>query len=226
MPRESLKKKQERVNKIVHGLHKHYPGAKTSLDYETVHQLLVATILSQQNTDKGVNAATPALFKKYPSMKAFANANLDELIDDLKSINYGPTKAKAIKTSAQQILEDFDGKIPRTIDELVQLRGVGRKTASVVLGNAYSIAEGVVVDTHVIRVSGRLGLTEHKDPVKIERDLMKILPQKDWIDWTHMIILHGRAICTARRPACPDCPLNELCPSAFDFPHLRKAKKR
>ena len=221
MARESLKKKRERAKEIVRILRETYPGAKTSLDYQTVHQLLVATILSQQNTDKGVNAVTPQLFRKYPTIAAFANADLDELISDLKSINYGPTKAKAIIASSRQILDEFGGEIPRTIDELVQLRGVGRKSASVVLGNAYEIAEGVVVDTHVIRVSGRLGLTGHKDPVKIERDLMEILPQADWIDWTHMIILHGRAICTARRPDCPECPLQGGCPSAFKFPHLR-----
>lgn len=222
MARESSKKRRERANEIVRILREHYPGAKTSLDYQTAHQLLVATILSQQNTDKGVNAVTPALFQKYRTIPAFARANLQELIADLRSINYGPTKAKAIIASSQQILEEFGGEIPRTIDELVRLRGVGRKTASVVLGNAYGIAEGIVVDTHVIRVSGRLALTSHKDPVKIERDLMEILPQADWIDWTHMIILHGRAICTARRPDCPSCPLQNVCPSAFDFPHLSR----
>ncbi len=222
MARESLKKIRERTKEIVRILREHYPGARTSLDYQTVHQLLVATILSQQNTDKGVNAVTPALFQKYPTIAAFANADLQELMVDLRSINYGPTKARAIIESSRQILDEFGGEIPRTIDKLVRLRGVGRKTASVVLGNGYGIAEGVVVDTHVIRVSGRLGLTAHKDPVKIERDLMGTLPQTDWIDWTHMIILHGRAICTARRPDCPECPLQRVCPSAFDFPHLRR----
>ncbi|HOD65861.1 MAG TPA: endonuclease III [candidate division Zixibacteria bacterium] len=226
MPREGAAARRERAAEIVRILRRHYPGACTTLAYGSVHQLLVATILSQQNTDKGVNAVTPRLFRKYPTIEAFANADVDDLRADIASINYGPTKARAIIESALQILEQFGGEVPRTIGELVRLRGVGRKTASVVLGAGYGIAEGVVVDTHVIRVSGRLGLTAHSDAARIERDLMKILPQRDWIDWTHMVILHGRAVCTARRPACPACPLAARCPAAFKFPHLERGGGR
>jgi endonuclease-3 len=214
MPRESLADKKERVKKIIRLLRKHYPRATTSLSYDSVHQLLVATILSAQCTDERVNMVTPGLFKKYPSIKAFAEADLKELGEDIKSTGFFNNKAKSIKKSAREILERHGGKIPKTLDELTKLSGVGRKTGSVILGNAFGIAEGVVVDTHVARISRLLGLTREKDPVKIERDLMKILPGDDWIDWSHMIILHGRALCKARKPDCPNCFLNKLCPSA------------
>jgi endonuclease-3 len=222
MPRESLTNKKIRAGKIIEILHRHYPGAKTALKHKSVHQLLVATILSAQCTDERVNMVTPGLFKKYPSIKGFAEADLKELGEDIKSTGFFNSKAKAIKQSAQELLERYGGKMPRTIDELVKLRGVGRKTASVVLGNAYGIAEGVVVDTHVARISRLLKLTNHKDPNKIEQDLMEVLPRDEWIDWSHMIILHGRAVCKARKPDCPNCPLADYCPSAFDFPHLKK----
>ncbi len=214
MPRESKVAREERVKKIIRLLRKHYPAAKTSLSYDNVHQLLVATILSAQCTDERVNMVTPGLFKKYRSIKAFAEADLKELGEDIKSTGFFNNKAKSIKKSAQELLERHNGEMPRTIDELTKLSGVGRKTASVVLGNAFGIAEGVVVDTHVARISRLLGLTREKDPVKIERDLMAVLPKKDWIDWSHMIILHGRALCKARKPDCPNCFLNTLCPSA------------
>ena len=222
MPKESLSAKRERANEIIAVLHEHYPGAKTALRYKSVHQLLVATILSAQCTDERVNMVTPGLFRKYRSIKAFAEADVEELGEDIKSTGFFNNKARAIKQSAQELLEKFGGRMPRTIEELTRLRGVGRKTASVVLGNAYGIAEGVVVDTHVARISRLLGLTGHKAPDRIESDLMKVLPQNEWIDWSHMIILHGRAICKARKPDCPTCPLTDLCPSAFAFPHLKK----
>ncbi len=222
MPRESLAKKSTRAKEIIAVLHEHYPKAKTALTHKTTHQLLVATILSAQCTDERVNKVTPGLFKKYPSVKAFAEADLEELGEDIKSTGFFNNKAKSIKNSAKELLEKHGGRMPKTISELTQLPGVGRKTASVVLGNAFGLAEGVVVDTHVARISKLLGLTREKDPVKIEKDLMKILPQDEWIDWSHMIILHGRAICRARKPDCPNCPLTDLCPSALDFPHLKR----
>ena len=214
MPRESLAEKKNRVEKIVRMLRKHYPGAATSLSYDSVHQLLVATILSAQCTDERVNMVTPGLFKKYRSIKAFAEADLQELGEDIKSTGFFNNKAKAIKKSAQEIIERHGGEIPKTLDELTKLSGVGRKTGSVILGNAFGLAEGVVVDTHVARISSLLGLTKEKDPVKIERDLMKLLPKADWIDWSHMIILHGRALCRARKPDCLNCFLSRVCPSA------------
>lgn len=214
MARESAAKMKERAGKIIRLLRKHYPGAKTALSYGSVHQLLVATILSAQCTDERVNMVTPGLFKKYRSITAFADADLKELGEDIKSTGFFNNKAKAIKKSAQEIVERHGGQMPTTLGELTKLSGVGRKTGSVILGNAFGIAEGVVVDTHVSRISRLLGLTKEKDPVKIERDLMALLPHKDWIDWSHMIILHGRATCKARRPDCPNCFLSKLCPSA------------
>jgi endonuclease-3 len=214
MPRESQKARQARAKEIVRLLRTEYPGAKCSLDFNTVHQLLVATILSAQCTDERVNMVTPALFKKYPSVKAFAHADIEELKKDIYTTGFYANKAKAIKASAQVLLDQHNGKVPRKLGELVALPGVGRKTASVILGAGYGLAEGVVVDTHVIRISRLLKLTAEKDAVKIERDLMKIIPKDDWIDYSHMLIYHGRTICIARRPKCSECVLNRLCPSS------------
>lgn len=175
---------------------------------------MVATILSAQCTDERVNSVTPKLFQKYSSVEAFAEANLNELARDIFTTGFHNSKAKSIRNSARMILEQYEGKVPATLDELVKLPGVGRKTASVVLGNAFGIAEGIVVDTHVGRISRLLGLTKEKDPTRIENDLMEIIPHKDWIDFSHMLILHGRAICVARRPDCGCCFLKKLCPSA------------
>ncbi len=211
MPKESLKDKIARTKKIIKLLKTNYPNAKCSLDYKTVHQLMVATILSAQCTDERVNATTPTLFKKYRSLKDFAESNLKELGQDIYSTGFHNSKAKSIKNSAIMILEEFKGKIPKTLDELIKLPGVGRKTGSVVLGEGFGLAEGVVVDTHVGRISRHLGLTKEKDPNKVEKDLMKITPYIDWIIYSHLMIDHGRAICKARKPDCGSCLLRELC---------------
>lgn len=214
MPRESLTNKQQRAVKIIALLKKHYPDSKCSLDFKTVHQLMVATILSAQCTDERVNMVTPALFKKYRSIKAFAEADPEELKCLIYTTGFYQNKAKSIKNSAIDLMEKHGGQIPKTLDELVELPGVGRKTGSVILGTGFGVAEGVVVDTHVSRISNLLGFTKEKDPVRIERDLMKIIPPRDWIIYSHLLIDHGRAICVARRPDCHNCFLNKLCPSS------------
>ena len=214
MPRESLKDKISRAKKIVKALKTAYPDAKCSLNFKNIHQLMVATILSAQCTDERVNIVTKDLFKKYRSIKEFAGVDIRELEKDIHSTGFYKNKAKSIRTSAQQLLEHYNGSIPRTLDELVTLAGVGRKTGSVVLGAGFGLTEGVVVDTHVIRISNLLKLTNHKDALKIEKELMKVLPEKDWIIFTHLIIDHGRAVCIARRPDCANCTLKNLCPSA------------
>jgi len=214
MPRESQKDKQARALKILKLLKKHYPNAHCSLDFKTQHQLLVATILSAQCTDERVNKTTPELFKKYQSVEAFAQAEPEELQRAVFATGFYVNKAKAIKSSAQQLIERHGGEMPRTVDELVKLSGVGRKTASVVLGAGFGLAEGIVVDTHVGRISRLLGLTRQNDPVKVEQDLMAVLPRADWIGYSHMLIDHGRAICVARKPKCSECFLSKLCPAA------------
>ena len=214
MPRESLKDKISRAKKIVKALKTAYPEAKCSLNFKNIHQLMVATILSAQCTDERVNIVTKNLFKKYTSVKDFAGVDIKQLEKDIHSTGFYKNKAKSIKKSAQQLLEYYEGNMPRTLDELVTLAGVGRKTGSVVLGAGYGLTEGVVVDTHVIRISNLLKLTNHKDALKIEKELMGILPKKDWIIFTHLMIDHGRAVCIARRPDCANCALNKLCPSA------------
>ncbi len=214
MPRESIERKILRAKKIINLLLKLYPDAKCELSFENVHQLMVATILSAQCTDQRVNIVTKDLFQKYSSIKDFADANMVELENDVHSTGFFRNKAKSIKKSAQQLLEEHNGKIPKSIEQLTKLAGVGRKTASVILGTGYSIAEGIVVDTHVTRLSRLLGLTNKKDAVKIERDLMQIIPKNNRIGYSHLLIHHGRAICVARRPKCPECPVKKLCPSA------------
>jgi len=214
MPRESLKSRKERARKIIKLLKRAYPDARCSLDFKTVHQLMVATILSAQCTDERVNMVTPSLFKRYRSVKAFAEADLEQLQSMIYTTGFFVNKAKSLKKSAQQLLEWHEGEVPRSLAELVKLTGVGRKTASVILGVGYGIAEGIVVDTHVGRISRLLGLTSQKDPLRIERDLMKILPHEDWIIYSHLLIFHGRAVCVARRPRCAECVLKARCPSA------------
>jgi endonuclease III len=213
--KESPDQLRRRAASIVRLLKRHYPNSRTALTYHTPHQLLVSTILSAQCTDERVNMVTPALFAKYGDVRSFARADLDELAQDIRSTGFFRNKARAIKASAQELLERHDGEVPRTLDELVKLSGVGRKTASVILGNAFQLAEGVVVDTHVGRLSRRLGFTEHKDPAKVERDLMQLIPRRDWIVFSHLLIDHGRAICNARKPKCGECSLAKLCPSAI-----------
>ncbi len=212
--KETAEQLKSRAKRIIALLKKTYPDSKCSLDYKTPHQLLVATILSAQCTDERVNMVTPELFKKYKSVNDFADADIKELENDIRSTGFFHNKAKGIKNSSKIIIEKYGAKMPRTLDEMVALPGVGRKTGSAVLGEAFGISEGIVVDTHVKRIANKLGFTKQSDPVKIERDLMEIIPHKDWIKYTHLMIDHGRALCKARRPDCGRCPLAKLCPSA------------
>lgn len=205
------------VSEVITRLKEAYPDAKTELDWENPLQLLVATILSAQSTDVRVNQVTRGLFEKYPTTQDYAEAELDLLEEEIHSVGFFRNKARAIKGMAYALVEEHGGEVPRTMEELVQLPGVGRKTANVVLGNAFGTNEGVVVDTHVRRVSRRLGLTKHEDPEKIERDLLEILPEKERTLFSHLLIFHGRRICKSRRPDCPNCVLNDVCPSAYTF---------
>jgi endonuclease-3 len=189
-----------------------YPDARCSLDFPSPLELLVATILSAQCTDVRVNQVTKTLFRKYPTAAHYAKASQSELERDIQSTGFFRNKAKNIRTCCQTLLEKYDGQVPKEMEKLVDLPGVGRKTANVVLGTAYGIAVGVVVDTHVARIARRLGLTAEKDPIKIERDLMAQFAQKEWIVLSHELILHGRRCCTARNPKCGECPLESLCP--------------
>lgn len=202
-----------RAGEIVALLRAEYPDARCSLNFSTPLELLVATILSAQCTDERVNAVTPALFAKYPNAAAYANARPEELEADIRQTGFYRNKAKHIREAALLIEERFHGEVPRTMAALVALPGVARKTANVVLGNAYGIVEGVVVDTHVGRLSRRLGLTSSEDPVRVEQDLMAVLPQRDWLDCSHLMIYHGRAVCQARQPFCERCVLLGLCPT-------------
>jgi endonuclease-3 len=188
-----------------------YPEATCALRHENPFQLLIATILSAQCTDVRVNIVTPALFKKYPSPQAFAYATPGELENEIRSTGFFRNKAKSILGASKKIVEEFGGQVPKTMEQLLTLPGVARKTANVVLGTAYSIASGVVVDTHVQRLSGRLDLTRHTDPRKIEQDLMQIIPQDRWILFSHQLIWHGRRVCQARKPRCAECTLEQLC---------------
>jgi endonuclease-3 len=217
-------KTQERVARLVDALPKVYPSARTELDFKDPLQLLVATILSAQCTDKRVNMVTPALFKKYRTAKAYADAPRTQLENAIKSTGFFRNKAKSIRAAMRAIAEKHGGKVPSTMEELRELPGVGRKTANVVLGNAFGKNEGIVVDTHVARLSQRLGLTKQKDPEKIERDLMKLVPRACWTDWSHWLIWHGRRRCYARRPECANCEIFKLCPSGKIF--LRTGEAR
>lgn len=191
-----------------------YPEATCSLDFQTPFELLVSTILSAQCTDERVNMVTPGLFGKYRRPEDYLAVPAEELEQDIHSTGFYRNKAKSIRGAAQLLVEQFGGELPRTMEELLTLPGVARKTANVVLGTAFGIPAGIAVDTHVRRLSGRLGLTEHDDPVKIERDLMTLLPPEQWISISHRLILHGRQVCHARKPDCPHCTLADLCPSA------------
>jgi endonuclease-3 len=209
----SIATRKKRVAAILPILKATYPDAKCSLDYKTPLQLIVATILSAQCTDQRVNIVTKSLFKKYKSAADYANAPADELERDIQSTGFYRNKAKSLRAMAAALIEKHGGKVPQTMDELTALAGVGRKTANVVLGNAFGQNVGVVVDTHVARLSQRLDLTSQSAPEKIEQDLMKIVPQEDWTLWAHLLIHHGRAICMARNPACERCPIFEFCPT-------------
>jgi endonuclease-3 len=212
MPRESLEGKIERTKKIVAGLEKAYPDAHCELNFSNPLELLIATILSAQCTDKRVNIVTESLFKKYRSASDFATADLPELEQAVKTAGFYRNKARNIKAAAQSIVEKHGGEVPRTMEELVELGGVGRKTANVVLGNAFDTNVGVVVDTHVARLSYRQGLVTETDPVKIEQVLMKLVPQAKWTLFSHLLIWHGRRRCYARKPDCDHCEVLKLCP--------------
>ena len=191
-----------------------YPEARTELDWSNPLELLVATILSAQTTDVQVNRVTESLFSKYRTAEDYADSNPGELEEDIRPTGFYRNKARSLRGMASALVEEHGGEVPRTMSELVALPGVGRKTANVVLGNAFGVNEGIVVDTHVRRVSGRLGLTESRDPVKIEQELMRLVPEGDWTIFSHLLILHGRRTCKARKPDCPNCILNDICPSA------------
>lgn len=208
-----LVSKKQRALEILVVLKRLYPDATCSLNYETPVQLLVATILSAQCTDERVNKVTPALFARYPDAKALADADREELEILVHSTGFYRNKAKNIQGACQKIIQEFSGEVPQTMNELLTLAGVARKTANVVLAHAFGIIQGVTVDTHVKRLSQRLGLTKATDPVKIERELMKLLPQKDWENFSIRIIYHGRAVCNARKPICSICELAHVCPS-------------
>jgi endonuclease-3 len=192
-----------------------YPDARTELNWTNPLELLVATMLSAQTTDVRVNTVTPNLFAKYPTAAAYARADPAELEGVIRPTGFFRNKAKSLRGMARALVDDHGGEVPRTMPDLVALPGVGRKTANVVLGNAFSIDEGIVVDTHVRRLSNRLGFTTHEDPDKIERDLTQAVPREDWTIFSHLLILHGRNICRSRKPDCENCILNDLCPSAF-----------
>ncbi len=206
--------KTDKIGLILKKLKKEYSGQpRTALAFSTPFELLVATILSAQTTDVQVNKVTPALFKKYPTVRSFAATQPEKLAQDIRSVNFFNNKARSIHRSAVAITEQFGGKVPATMEELVTLPGVARKTANIVLHGAYGREEGIAVDTHVIRLSGRLGLTKQTDPVKIEQDLMAATPQKEWGNLSHLLIYHGRAICSARKPDHAACVLFDICPS-------------
>jgi len=221
MPVPPLK---ERAPALCAALPKLYPDAHCELDFTNPLQLLVATILSAQCTDVQVNKVTPDLFKKYRATRDYANAAPEELETALRRIGFFRAKARSIRGMARMLVDQHQGEVPRTMDELTALPGVGRKTANVVLGNAFGINVGVVVDTHVARLSQRLGLTRQTDPKKIEPVLMKLVPQKDWTLFSHWLIFHGRRVCKALRPACPDCGIKHLCPSYPKFMKLHAKK--
>jgi len=208
----SLGDKRQHARRIVRQLNKSYPDAECALSHHNAYELIAATILSAQCTDQRVNMVTPALFKKFPTPQLLAQAEQQDVEELIQSTGFFRAKAKNLIGMARRVTDHFNGKIPKTVEELTQLPGVGRKTANVVLGVAYGIATGIVVDTHVRRISNLLGLTTSQNPEIIERDLMKLLPQKSWIAYSHQLIMHGRKICIARRPHCQDCPLLKLCP--------------
>ncbi len=204
--------RKARARTIVRRLRKHYPDATCALNFETPFELLVATILSAQCTDERVNKVTRDLFRKYRKPADYLEVEQEDLERDIYTTGFYRNKAKSIRGACRMIIDEYDGEVPRTMDELLRLPGVARKTANVVLGTAIGITSGVVVDTHVGRLARRLGLTENEDPEKVERDLMALVPKKDWVDLSHLIITHGRRICIARSPKCTECFLRDLCP--------------
>ena len=208
---------KERVAKIIEMLEKQYPDAKTALNYSNPLEMLIATMLSAQTTDAQVNMVTKKLFKKYHTPEDYANADIKELEQDIRSTGFYHNKARNVQKCCQMLVEKFHSQVPNTMEELMELPGVARKTANIVLDNAYGIVAGVAVDTHVHRLSQRLGLTENDDAVKIEEDLMQITPKDKWMKLTDLLIFHGRQVCNAKKPKCDICVLNKICPCAFAF---------
>lgn len=221
-----MKSTKDRIEKIIRVLRRNYPASHTALHFETPLQILVATILAAQCTDERVNQVTPALFKKYPTAADFARAKREELEEMIRSTGFYRNKAKSIIEASKKMVEDFGGEVPDTMEKLLTLPGVARKTANIVLSSAFKKAEGIAVDTHVRRLSERLGLSKQKDPEKIEQDLLKIVPKKDWLDFNYMLVDHGRKICQARKPLCSRCDLKLLCPSAKKFEEKEVTKKK
>ncbi len=216
IPEIHLEPKQ-RALKVIELLEKQYPKAKTALNFANPLEILVATMLSAQTTDVTVNIVTQKLFKKYHTTQDYAKADIKDLEQDIHSTGFYHNKAKNLKNCCQLLVEKFHGQVPKTMEELLELPGVARKTANIVLYNAYDITAGVAVDTHVTRLSQRLGLTEQKDQNKIEKDLMQITPKEKWMPLTDLLIFHGRQVCMAKKPRCEICVLNKICPSAFTF---------
>ncbi len=213
---------KKRIGRIIEILRREYPASRTALEFNTPLQILVATILAAQCTDERVNQITPALFKKYPGGADFARADRAELEREIRPTGFFRNKAKNIIGAAARIVGDFGGRVPDRMEDLITLPGVARKTANIVLSSGYGKAEGIAVDTHVKRLSGRLGLSRQSDPEKIERDLLKIVPRGDWLDFNFMLVNHGRKVCQARKPRCPQCSLQALCPSAVKlYPELK-----
>src|SRR5205807_8442506 len=213
--RENKSQLKERTEKIIKRLKRAHPDAKCALNHANAFELLIATILSAQCTDERVNKVTADLFRKYRQPKDYLKVPATELQQDIRTTGFFRNKTKSIQGASKMLVEEFGGEVPQSMEELLKLPGVARKTANVVLGVAYAKAEGVVVDTHVSRLSHRLKLTRHKDAGKIEKDLMEIVPSKNWIEFAHLLIFHGRRICKARRPLCEECVVEELCPSSI-----------
>jgi endonuclease-3 len=208
---------KQRAAKIIELLEKQFPNAKTALNYSNPLEILVATMLSAQTTDERVNIVTQNLFKKYRTPEDYANVDIKELEQDIRSTGFYHNKARNLKKCCQLLIEKYNSQVPKTMEEMLELPGVARKTANIVLYNAYGIISGIAVDTHVRRVSQRLGLTDHDDPAKIEQDLMQIIPKEKWMKLTDLLIFHGRQVCIARKPKCEICVLNKICPCAFTF---------
>jgi endonuclease-3 len=215
--REIVNSAKNRIGEIINQLKKAYPQSKTALHFKTPLQILIATILSAQCTDEQVNKVTPALFRKYKTAADFAHADPDTLENEIRSTGFFKNKTRSIISASKKIVDDFGGRVPDRMEDLITLHGVARKTANIVLSSGFNKTEGIAVDTHVSRLSQRLGLSKEKNPDKIEQDLLSLVPREEWIDFNYMLVNHGRNTCQARKPDCLTCVLNDLCPSVKDF---------
>lgn len=224
-PGRDLEDIRKRVKEMVKILRKEYPRPRTALNYRSPFELLVATILAAQCTDERVNKVTPGLFQKYPTVESFARASQEELENEVRSTGFFRNKARSIIGLAKKLVSEYGGRVPDSMEELVKLPGVARKTANIVLSSAFRKAEGIAVDTHVRRLSERLGLSRQTDPDKIERDLMEVVPREDWLDFNFLLVDHGRRVCQARKPLCPRCALKHLCPSFEKFSRLSPGRE-